>query len=207
MYARSTTLQAQPGSIDAGITYFDEAVLPSLRSMTGFVGESLVVDRASGRCIVTVSWETEEARAASAQPVQELRERAVAVFGATAAQVDEWEVAAMHRDHPSHEGACVRVTWTQFDPATTDALETYWKANILPKIEALPGFCSASMLVDRTRGRSVGTVTFEDRAALEATRDQASTIRSSAMSDMNVQVTDVAEFDLAMAHLHLPEMV
>ncbi|MGZ4495488.1 MAG: hypothetical protein ACXVWU_12360 [Nocardioides sp.] len=208
MYARSTTLQAQPGSIDAGITYFEDEVLPALRGMDGFIGDSLVVDRESGRCIATVSWATEEARAAIAEPVRLLRERAAAVFGATApAQVDEWEIAVMHRDHPTHAGACVRITWTSFDPADTDTVAEYWKQNVLPRAGALDGFCSASMLVDRVRGRSVGNVTFEDRAAMEASREAATAIRSTAATDVNVQIQDVGEFELAIAHLHVPEMV
>lgn len=207
MYARSTTLQGPPGSIDAGIRMFNDEILPALRGMDGFVGESLIVDRETGLTIVTVAWATEQARAASADLVRPLRDRAAMALGATSAKVDEWEIAVMHRDHPSHEGACVRTTWSSFAAADTDRIVDYWKQTILPRLEAMDGFCSASFMVDRANGRGVGSMTLESRAALEATREPAAAVRSGATSDMGVTITDVHEFELAMAHLHVPEMV
>ena len=65
MYARSTTIQAQPESIEAGITHMRDKVMPALETIDGCVGLSLLVDRTSGRCIVTSSWESEEAMGAS----------------------------------------------------------------------------------------------------------------------------------------------
>jgi hypothetical protein len=63
------------------------------------------------------------------------------------------------------------------------------------------------MLIDRAGSRTCGTLTFDSRAALEATRAQAAEIREAAARDVGVQFLDVAEFDLALAHLRLPEMV
>ena len=207
MYARSNTLQAQPASIDAGIRVFSEEILPELRRMDGFVGESLIVDRATGLNIVTTAWTTEQARAASADLVRPLRDRAAMAMGATSAKVDEWEVAVMHRDHPSHEGACVRTTWSSFTAADTDGMIDYWKQTILPRLEAMEGFCSASFMVDRAAGRGVSSMTLESRTALEATRERAAAVRSTATTERGVTITDVHEFELAMAHLHVPEMV
>ena len=61
MYARSTTINAQSGSIDAGIAHIRDEVLPALRELDGFVGLSLMVDRDSGRCIATTAWANEDA--------------------------------------------------------------------------------------------------------------------------------------------------
>ena len=60
MYARSTTIQAQPTSIDAGIAHVRDTALPALEGIEGFVGLSLLVDRSSGRCIATSAWQSEE---------------------------------------------------------------------------------------------------------------------------------------------------
>ena len=61
MYARSTTVQAKRESIDAGIAHIRDEVLPALQRMDGCVGLSLLVDRDSGRCIATSSWESKAA--------------------------------------------------------------------------------------------------------------------------------------------------
>ena len=87
MYARSTTLHAQPVKIDAGITYFRDEVMPALKELEGFLGASLIAERDSGRCIVTASYATPEARQANADKVQPLRQRAAEILGAESVDV------------------------------------------------------------------------------------------------------------------------
>jgi hypothetical protein len=53
MYARSSTIQAQPSAIAAGIAHVRDAVMPGLGGIEGFTGLSLMVDRLSGHCIAT----------------------------------------------------------------------------------------------------------------------------------------------------------
>lgn len=55
VYARSTTFQAEPASIDAGVAYMRDTVLPALEEL-GAAGMSLMVDRRLGRCIATSAW-------------------------------------------------------------------------------------------------------------------------------------------------------
>jgi len=53
----------------------------------------------------------------------------------------------------------------------------------------------------------VSAVTFEDRAAMERTREQARAMRDEFSPRMGTAITDVAEFDLVLAHLRVPETV
>lgn len=204
MYARSTTITGDPGAIDAGIAYVRDEVMPTVTQMDGCLGMSMVVDRESGRCIATTSWETQEAMEATLDTVSPYRSRAAEIVGGSP-DIEQWEVAIMHRDHPTHDGACCRITWAQ--PTDLDATLELFRTALLPQIEALDGFCSASMFIDRARGRTCSTVTFDSRASLEATREGAAAIRDQATREAGVRFLDVAEFDLAMAHLRLPELV
>jgi hypothetical protein len=70
----------------------------------------------------------------------------------------------------------------------------------------MPGFCSASHMVDRAGGRWVGTVIFDSRQDLEASRDPAAALRQAATREIGATVDEVAEFEVALAHLHIPEM-
>ena len=205
MYARSTTIQAQPTAIDDGIAHMRDKVMPALEAIDGCVGMSLLVDRTSGRCIATSSWESEEAMRASAESLRPIRDRAAELFGG-GAQIEEWEIAAMHREHRAGEGACVRATWVKVDPDQLDGGIEFFKATILPALEGLEGFCSASLLVDRASGRGVAVATLDNAEALEQNKDQLDGIKATGSREANAEVLDQCDFELALAHLRVPEM-
>ncbi|WP_431232426.1 antibiotic biosynthesis monooxygenase [Mycolicibacterium psychrotolerans] len=205
MHARSTTFAARPESIDAGIAVFRDEVMPALQGMTGCVGMSLLADRESGRCIVTTAWEDDAAMHSSADEVRLFRDRAAQVLGATPT-VDEWEIAAVHRDHRSGAGACVRATWLQARPDQFDQAVEFYKTTVLPEIEQLDGFCSTSMMCDRSTGRAVVSTTYDSRDAMERSRDAARALRTALLRDLGADQLDVGEFELAIARLRVPEL-
>lgn len=206
MYARSTTLLAQPGRIDEGIAYAEDEVMPALMAMDSCIGLSMICDRDSGRCIITSAWSTEGGMTATEEAVQPLRDRAADIFGAEPS-VDRWEIAVLHRHSYAADSSCVRCTWFAMDPADLDdAIDTYRMAT-LPALEEMDGFCSASLMVDRASGRAVSSSMFESREAMVASRAAADELRTRTASDMGASVDDICEFDLALAHLHVPEMV
>jgi hypothetical protein len=61
-------------------------------------------------------------------------------------------------------------------------------------------------MVNRETGRAVLSATYDSRDAIVRTREQASALRSSGTLQAGAQVTDIAEFELALAHLRVPEM-
>lgn len=206
MYARSVTIHAMPGSIDAGIAYMRNEVMPLLATLDGYVGLSLMVDRGSGRCIATSSWESTEARQASFGQLAATRERASEVFGG-AVEVANWDIALMHRDHITTPGACARSTWVQGEPAKVDDAIAGYRDTVLPEADGFDGFCSASLLVNRETGLGVGTTTWDSREAMEASRMDADELRARVASEAGLAVVDVCEFELVEAHLRVPELV
>ncbi|OBI90072.1 antibiotic biosynthesis monooxygenase [Mycobacterium sp. 1245805.9] len=206
MYARSTTIQAQPDSIDAGIAHVRDEVMPGLQAMPGCIGVSLLVDRQSGRCIATSAWESEDAMRSSGEQVAPIRDRAAETFGGTA-EVGEWEIAALHRDHRAPAGAGGRATWVQVPEGQMDQGIEYFKSSVLHQLEELDGFCSASLLVDRASGRGVSSVTFDSMDAMERNREQATALKTASIREAGVEEVDEREFELALAHLRVPELV
>jgi len=210
MFARSTWIQARVPSLDAGVDMIRNDVLPAVQAMDGCIGLSMMADRKSGRCIVTSAWESKDAMHASDSAVAHLRERAGKLLGGEP-YVEEWEIAALHRHHHSHQGACARVVWMHgMPPATAEKIEQsrdFFKMAMLPTLEQTEGFCSASLFLDPATMRTVSSVVWDSRAAMEASRDSAAKLKESARSQLAVDILDVAEFDLLIAHLRAPEMV
>jgi heme-degrading monooxygenase HmoA len=205
VYARTTTIDALPSSVDAGIAQVRDAVIPALEDLDGYIGLSLLVDRTSGRCVATSAWQSEEDLRASMETARQIRERAAQAFGGSP-DVAEWEIAVLHREHQSSEGACVRVTWVQVSPDMVDRGIDIFKMSVLPALEELEGLCSASLLVDRASGRAVSSVAYDSREALENNRDALDTLRASTSQDAGAQILDERDFELAIARLRVPEM-
>jgi hypothetical protein len=206
MYARSTTMRGNPQAVDDLIAVVRDEVMPMVTSLNGCVGLSLMVDRDAGRAIATSAWETEDAMRASAGQVRQSRESAAARFGATM-EIQEWEIAVLHRAHRVGDGACARVTWTRTAPGNLDAVIDAYRESLMPWWEETPGFCSNSLMIDRRDGRCSSAVVFDSRDAMAHTRDQFTTLREEFVQRMGMEIMDVAEFDLALAHLRVPETV
>jgi heme-degrading monooxygenase HmoA len=199
VYARSTTFHGRPDNLDAGIAFVKNEAGPMLDRIEGCRGLSMLVDHETGQCIATSSWQNEAAMRASDEHLRPIRDRGRDILGGSM-QVDEWEIAVMHR---THHGECCRVSWLQGD---LDAMTETFRAGILPELEQTSGFCSASLLVNRSTGLGCTTTAWETRAAMEASRLAADGMRSRVVSDAGGEIVEVHEFDLAYAHLHVPEM-
>jgi quinol monooxygenase YgiN len=207
VYARSTTIQAQPSSIDAGIALVRDVVMPALQKMDGFVGLSLLVDRKSGRCIATSSWESERAMHCSGEQVLALQKQAAETFGGPAT-VERWEIAVLHRGHHAGAGACARVTWLKVRAHQFEAAIDSYRTSVLPAIQKLEGFCSTSLMIDRGSGHAVSSSTFDSPAAMEQNGDnQERSLRTAWLRDLGADQYGVGEFELAIAHLRAPELV
>ena len=211
MYARSTTVRGKPEAMDEGIAYVRDKVMPAVLQMDGCIGLSMLADRDSGRSIITTSWTDADSMKASADGVMAMRQRAAEIMGGPA-EVQEWEIAVMHRMHNAHHGACARVIWTDGDPADADdanadrMIDTF-RMGVLPRIEDLPGCCSVSVMLNRSSGRAVITTTYDSPQDMALASERAMGIRHEFAQQTNRTVTDVAEFELVLAHLRVPETV
>lgn len=205
MYARATTFQARPGSIDDGIAFCRDEVLPLIRDIDGCIGLSMMVDRKTGRCIATSAWETHEAMRASNEKLTAIRDRAGEILGADP-EVEEWEIGGLHRDHRTADGACTRVSWMDGEPGQSDRMVEVFRG-VMATLESWDGFCSASLMVNRSTGRAVITTTWDSVAALEQTRPMADQTRAKAADDSGTRISEVEEFELAVAHLRVPELI
>jgi quinol monooxygenase YgiN len=207
MRVRSTSIRGNSANVDAGIAYVRDEVLPTVQQTKGCVGLSMLTDRDSGRCIVATAWTDEQAMRATAAEDRTVQHRLLHMLGGGHADVQEWEIAILHRDRPAGDGAGAQVSWARITPAHLDDLLVAYRSNLMPRLQELPGFCSLSLVVDRRVGRTVSVTSFESREALELVRKHARSLREQFAQAMGARIVDVAEMDLVLAHLRVPETV
>jgi heme-degrading monooxygenase HmoA len=205
MFTRTTTVSAKPEAVDRGIENVRDEIMPAVTEMPGCRGISMLVDRSSGRCIVATAWESEDSMHDSRQRVLSMRDKAVSMMEGSS-EVEEWEVAVMHRKHDTHDGACARVARFRMDPSNADRGIDAYRMVAIPSMDELEGFCSASLMVNRETGMAVSTAAYDSREAMEHTRDQVQQLRTRVTEEAGAELVSVEEYELAMAHLHMPEM-
>jgi hypothetical protein len=205
VYARSTTVLAHLKPIDAGVAHIRDEVMPTLLGMEGCIGLSMLVDRNTGRCIATSAWRTREAMLASERQLRPVRDHVAEILG-NRPQVDEWEIAVLHRDHTSRSGACVRASWVRMAPAQADRVVDVYRMGLLPVMQDYDGFCSASLLVDRASGLAVSSVSHDSIESMQRSREKSDALREAGAREAGVEIVEVCEFELALAHLRVPEM-
>jgi hypothetical protein len=207
VYARSFTIDGQPLSVDIGIAHCRDVAMPALQQIDGYVGLSLMVDRETGRCIATSSWESIKAMRASAEKVAIIRDHVALMFDGSAS-VEEWNIALLHRRHRAREGSCVRATWLKVVPDLLDRSLDFYRMAVLSEMEDLDGFCSVSLMVDHPASRrAVSCSTFDSVESMAVNRDRATELRSRRARDLGAEIIDVAEFELAIAQLRVPDLV
>lgn len=209
MYARTTTFRGHRSSLDAGIAYVRHHVLPAVQEMDGCVGLAMLVDRSTGRCIVTTSWADEEALRRSGEAVGSLREAAAQILAGADGepQVASWTVGVLHRVRPAPATAACRVIWTKGPIGRTERVVDTVRGVILPRLDELAGFCSMSVLIDDATGRCAIACVYEDRQTMNRAKGQAHAIRQQFTDHVGMHVTEITEFDLVLAHLRVPETV
>jgi quinol monooxygenase YgiN len=206
MYARSTTFHADPGSVDDGIAYVRDEVMPTLAAMDGCIGLSMMCDRDDGRCIVTTAWADEQAMRSSTEGVRSMRERAAEVFDGPS-EVQEWDIAFLHRAYETRDGACARIVWSRTVPELVERTVDAYRMSLLPRLEEMHGFCSISLMVSRGEGLAVSATVYDSQQSMDETRELSANMRDDFAMSMGVAITEVAEMELVLAHLRVPETV
>lgn len=97
MYARCTTMQGAPETVDEAIRYTQEKIVPIGREIPGFQGLLAFVDRDSGKGMTITLWDSEEARAESAARANQVRSEASQALGGEILAVEDYELAIEER--------------------------------------------------------------------------------------------------------------
>jgi hypothetical protein len=142
----------------------------------------------------------------SREGVRSAAERTAEILGSRP-EVQEWQIAAMHRVREAQQGSRSRVTWLRTAPDAVDRAVDAVRLSLMPKLDDLPGFCSVSVMVRRGDGLTVAAVSYDGRAHVEQASEGAREFREEFAPAMGIEVVDTAEFDVLIAHLRVPETI
>jgi hypothetical protein len=93
-------VKAEPAQIDRVVDFQKTITLPTLEGVEGFCSSSLMIDRATGRGVVVVDFDTVTAAEKSRQTARGLREKFVEKTGAQIVDVEEFELVLAHLHAP-----------------------------------------------------------------------------------------------------------
>jgi hypothetical protein len=176
--------------------------------MDGCIGLSMLVDRATGRCIVTTSWDDADAMHRSAETIRGIRETAIGTVRGVESETEvvEWQIGVLHRVRNAPEGAAARVISIRGPLGQVDRVIDHFRSHVVPRIGDLAGFCSVSLFVNSETGRCSMATVYEDRQTRGRAKGQALAMREEFTLHMGMHVSEVAEYDVALSHLRVPEM-
>jgi len=165
MHTRVLTFRGAK-NIDEGIAFVCDQAVPIISEQKGYRGLSVSADRAGGVLGILSVWETEADRDASFGPLTELRQQGVDVVGGELT-VENFEQVVEEIAAPPTVGSALMLTRLSMDPAKVDENVAFFKAEILPRIAASPGFLALRNMIDRTTGRGVVGSAWADQDAMQ----------------------------------------
>ena len=92
VFARVTTVEADPAKAAEGIAFFEEKIVPVIRKQPGARTALLFVNRKSGKTLSASAWDTEKDLEKSEAAVTGLREEAIKKIGGKSGKVEVFEV-------------------------------------------------------------------------------------------------------------------
>jgi heme-degrading monooxygenase HmoA len=154
-------------NIDAGVAYIREDVLPMMSAQHGFHGISVSADRDGEVLGALTMWASEEALDASDSALDKARDGAVKIVGGVMT-VETYEQTTEAIARLPVAGNALIVTRMTVHPSSIDEQILYFERDLLPTIEAQPGFCAIRTMVNRRHGRCVVGIVWENRRTLDA---------------------------------------
>jgi heme-degrading monooxygenase HmoA len=93
---RATWVKLPLDQLDGGIEFYRSHALPDIEQLEGFCSASLLVDRASGHCVSSVSFDSREAMDRNRQQSMELKNARIREAGAEELDEREFDLVLAH---------------------------------------------------------------------------------------------------------------
>jgi hypothetical protein len=164
MYARVNIIVAAEGKVDAGVAHIEESDRDAVESAAGNRGLTTLVAPEAGVIVAMSYWD--DLHQSSEAALTRAREGAATAAGGELF-AESFEVVAAERAVDPVSGAVVRMTRVHLEPARVEAGLAFLVDEILQRLSAGAGLCSAELLVDREIGNGLLVTTWTDQDAAD----------------------------------------
>jgi heme-degrading monooxygenase HmoA len=204
MFVRLTAVRTDPSKIDLGIATFKDQVVPTIRSVPGYAGAGLLLDRETGEGAGVTYWETLAHLNAAEQIGQQARRQSSEAMGGEVIDVDRFELVLADRAADPTAPSFARVNQLYGDPGRLEEGIAFVRDRVLPNLTKQRGYQSLLVGVNRMTGRVIVTSnwrTAEDRAASDAA---VAGQRGEAARILRANQVDVILFEVAFIEIKQP---
>jgi quinol monooxygenase YgiN len=196
MYTRLATW-TNATNIDGGIEFLRSTAVALFRQQQGYRGLTATVDRSNGTIHVLSVWESEADRDASASAIDKARDEASEIIGGTLRVERLEDLASVIATRPT-PGCALMVTPYRMDPSSIEENLAFFNEELVPQIQAIPGFCAVRNMVDRSTGEGyVGTI-WADRATLDQQAQGAAASRREAASARGITFGEIGLLEFVL---------
>jgi hypothetical protein len=205
VFGRAVILQGNPAKVDEAIAFIRDQVSPLVNSLEGSHGLSMFANRETGQVVVSTSWADEAALVASDGQLGESRREGARILEAGEPRVEIYEPAVIFQNAPDQPGYWSRAVEAQHQPDRLEQSIAIFRDTAIPAMrEHFAGINTAALLVNRKTGRSLASVTYTSREAMEASRDEADRMRSENLGRQGAELLTVMEMEVAIVGIRPP---
>lgn len=162
MYARVNIIFGAEDKVGPGVAHIEKSNRCVVEAAPGNRGLTTLVDRKTG-VIVAISYWDDLGRSSEAALTKAREGAAEAAGGALI--TENFEIAVAERLAVPDPGATVQMTRMQLDPSRVDAGLAFVRDELLQRLSACSGLCSAELLIDRVIGNGLLVTTWTDQEA------------------------------------------
>ena len=162
MYARVNIIFGTEDKVGPGVAHIEKSDRYVVEAAPGNRGLTTLVDRKTGVIVAISYWD--DLGQSSEATLTKAREGAAEAAGG-ALITENFEIAVTERRAVPDPGATVQMTRVQLDPARLDAGLAFVRDELLQRLSACSGLCSAELLIDRVIGNGLLVTTWTDQEA------------------------------------------
>ena len=162
MYARVNIIFGTEDKVGPGVAHIEKSDRYVVEAAPGNRGLTTLVDRKTGVIVAISYWD--DLGQSSEAALTKAREGAAEAAGG-ALITENFEIAVAEQLAVPDPGATVQMTRIQLDPSRVDAGLAFVRDELLQRLSACSGLCSAELLIDRVIGNGLLVTTWTDEEA------------------------------------------